>query len=363
MSILIFIIVLLVLIITHELGHFAVAKWAKIRVDEFGIGFPPKLWGKKYGETEYTVNALPFGGFVKIFGEDPENADAMNNPRSFVKKSRWVQAAVLAAGVFCNALFAWILISIGYMVGLPTSLADVPRGAEVHDARLVVTTTLPNSPAADAGVKPGDQINAVAAGADALSGKITPEDFSKFVSSHGENDIVLFIKRADETIQISITPEEGIVAGKKAIGVGSDYIGTAKLPVHRALWEGARTTSNVAIAIVESFGVLIRDAFIGKADVSTLTGPVGIVGLVGDAAASGFVYLLSFTAIISINLAVINLVPFPALDGGRLLFLIIEAIKGSPISTRAANAANTVGFAILILLMLLVTYNDIARMF
>ena len=153
-----------------------------------------------------------------------------------------------------------------------------------------------------------------------------------------------------------------IVNGGPGIGISMDIIGTLKLPIHRAIWEGLKLSWDLVVATVSGFYNLIHDGLTGHGNLSAITGPVGIVGVVGDAAKFGFIYLLSFTALISINLAVINLIPFPALDGGRLFFLIIEKIKGSPIRPKITNTVNIIGFSLLMLLMAIVTYHDIVKL-
>lgn len=361
-TILLFVVILLVLIVSHELGHFWVAKRAGIRVEEFGVGFPPRIFGKKKGETVYSVNALPFGGFVKIFGEDATDEEARSDPRSFVSKPKLVQAAVLVAGVAANMLLAWVFISAGFMLGVPASVEQAPAGSTIEDRRLAITTVLPDSPAHEAGLRVGDSITAVAGGGDTLEGEIAPEGFSNFIKSHPDGVTISF-QRAGEQMEAAINPEGGVVEGKEAIGVGTDEIGKITLPAHRALLAGAESTVTLTGAIIAAFSGLIADAFTGTAEISSLAGPVGIAGLVGDAADFGFTYLLYFTAIISIHLAILNLIPFPALDGGRLLFLGIEAVKGSPIAPKVAAAVNGIGFALLILLMIVVTYHDILRLF
>jgi len=368
MSIILFIIILLVLIIAHEFGHFIVAKLSKIRVDEFGIGFPPKIsgWKPKNSETEYTFNWIPFGGFVKIFGEDP-TSEAISGPdsdRSFVNKPKIVQAAVIVAGVVFNILLAWILISVGFMTGLPAPVGAAPVGAALENTELTITAVNPDSPAGHAGILPGDRINALVTGDLSLQDNITTEAVSEFISQNGGNEIAVLYRRGSEHGTIFVTPEDGVLEGRPAIGVTMDMIGTLKLPVHRAVWEGGKTTIALTVATAIGFWDLIAGSITGNGPgLSSVTGPVGIVGLVGDAADFGFIYLLGFTAFISINLAIINMIPFPALDGGRLLFLIIETIKRSPIRPTVANTVNSIGFVLLILLMVVVTVNDVIKLF
>ncbi len=187
------------------------------------------------------------------------------------------------------------------------------------------------------------------------------ESVQSFVKAHSGEEINVSLIRGKEEKEITVIPQQN-ENGSVMVGISMDTIGTLKLPIHKAIWEGLKLTTDVTIATMVGFYELITTAIVGKADMSTLTGPVGIVGVVGDAAEFGFIYLLSFTALISINLAVINLVPFPALDGGRLLFLLIEKIKGSRIKPQVANWVNMVGFGLLMLLMVVITYHDIVKL-
>lgn len=361
MSILIFIIVLAVLIFAHELGHFLVAKWAGIRVDEFSIGFPPHIAKWRGGETHYSIGVIPFGGYVKIFGENPdeESLSGPDRERSFVNKSKLTQVGVLGAGVVFNIILAWLLISIGLMVGLPTSATLSSH--ELRDVELTLVSVLPNSPAAEAGLTSGDVLEELVVREDTLT-ELTVANTQSFIASHGGEPITVRYTRGEDSGEVFVTPETGVVGGVPAIGVSLDTVGILQLAPHRALWEGISFTATLTKTIAVGLAGFIVDAFTGSADLSQVAGPVGIVRLVGDASALGFIYLLSFTAIISIHLAIINLIPFPALDGGRILFVIIEALKRSPIRPKVANTLNTIGFALLIILMIVVTWNDIVRL-
>lgn len=367
MSIIIFIVILLVLVVSHEFGHFIVAKKSNIRVDEFSFGFPPKLFGKKIGETTYNFNALPLGGYVKIYGENPdeESMNGIDSKRSFVNKPRYIQAAVLFAGVTMNFLVAWLLLSIGFMSGLPTSTGAIPKGAIIENQALTITSVLPKSPADIGGLKTGDKIISLATSTDStllLSSDIGSENVQTFVKNHSGQKVTVTLIRAKQLMNVLVIPEKSTTNDNVMIGISMDTIGTLKLPIHLAVWEGLKLSGDVFIGTVVGFYNLIHGALIGQAHISSVTGPVGIVGVVGDAAKFGFVYLLSFTALISINLAVINLIPFPALDGGRLLFLLIEKIKGSRIKPEIANLINMIGFGLLMLLMVVITYNDIVKL-
>lgn len=368
MNILIFIVVLAILVLVHEFGHFIVAKKSGIKVTEFGLGFPPKLWSKTYGETEYSINAIPFGGFVRIFGEDP-NDESLSGPeraRAISSKPRYIQAAVLFAGVFFNILFAWLLISTGYLVGLPSSVDHVGPGT-VENIHLTVTSIAPGSPASKSTLKAGDQIISLASESqkkDYLIEEITASNVSNFIEAHGKEGVVFDLTRAGERVTTEpIVGVEGIIPGKIAIGIAMDDIGTLRLPFFTAFYQGAKDVGNLFVLTASGLGDLISKAFVGKANLSEVTGPVGIVGLVGEVTKLGFVYLMSFTALISINLAVINLLPFPALDGGRLVIVAIEAIIRRQISPKITNILNGVGFVTLILLMLVVTIHDVMKLF
>ena len=362
MSIILFIIILLVLVLVHEFGHFIVAKKNGIRVDEFGFGFPPraaKLF-KKNG-TLYTLNWIPFGGFVKIFGEDGDEAVLSDEDKksSFTSKPRYVQAGVLVAGIVFNILLAWLLYSVGFMSGLPASTASVPADVQLSSAQLTLIEVDATGPAFRAGLIPGDVIVSIADEKTSIA-KPSVDDLITFVKAHPNKNISVTYNRATVEKTISITPAVGITgATTGGIGVTPDMVGTLKLPFFKAFYSGAKLTIAKMRETIVGFGQLIS----GHQNLSDVAGPVGLVSIVGQAYHFGWSYLISFVALISINLAVINLVPFPALDGGRLLFLLIEKIKGSRIKAQTTNIVNAVGFFILIGLMLVITYHDIVRMF
>ena len=362
MTIIIFLAVLAVLILVHEFGHFITAKKLGIRVDEFGLGFPPRAVGLKRGETIYSLNWIPFGGFVKIFGEDPdaESIDGPDRHRSFVHKPRWVQATVLLAGIGCNILFAWLLLSVGFMIGQPTAIGDA--AVDVSETYIAITGVEPGSPAEAAGLQTGDQIVSLARGEETIMVE-SVEDVRTFVSSGEETPVQIVYTRDGEVFSANVQPMTGIVSGRPAIGIAMDAVGIVRLPPHRAIIMGATATGDIFIRTIDGFGTLIADLFRGRADLEQVSGPIGIAVFVGNAADFGFVYLMSFVAFISINLAVINLIPFPALDGGRVLFVALEAIRRRPINPQVANTVNAVGFVLLIGLMLVVTYGDIVRLF
>lgn len=354
MTILLFLLILLILILVHELGHFIAAKKFGIRVDEFGIGFPPKLFGFKKGETEYTFNLFPIGGFVRIFGENPDE-ESLADERSMVNKPKWVQAIVLVAGVTFNVIFAWLIFFGIFMMGMPAAVTE-SNIEQVSNVKLIVAGILPDSPAEKAGFEVGDSIKSLSYLNEIVSDP-APQDVPDFITSHSNNEIGIIYNRGGEELSTNITPSDGI------IGVELAQVGTIKLGFFGALYESIFFTWKMLAAIAVGLSSFLGSALLLQADLSQVAGPVGIVSLVGDASSLGFVSLLSFMAIISLDLAIINLLPFPALDGGRLLFVIVEKIKGSPIRPSIVNGLNTVGFALLILLMLVVTYSDVIGLF
>src|ERR1035437_2169749 len=375
LTIIIFIIVLAALIFVHELGHFLVARSFGIRVDEFALGFGPRLFERKakgggfWGETTYAINAIPFGGFVKIFGENPDNESmtGADSGRSFVNASRWKQAIVLVAGVLGNFIFAWLIIIIALSIGAAASPSDYPQYANrMTNERIMIDAVSPVSPADKAGIKEGDVIVGISAAVIPVGQSLTVNAIQTDIASSTGAPLVFSIVRDGKEVSVTVTPSKNVISQESdryAVGISMEDTATLRLPIYLAAYEGARFTWALMKEIVIGFGTLIGGLFHGTASVSDLTGPVGIAGMVGTAARLGLSYLLMFTAFISINLGIINLVPFPALDGGRLLFVIIETIIRRPIKAIFANAVNLFGFVLLMMLMVFVTYRDILRLF
>jgi regulator of sigma E protease len=368
MSLLLFFIVLAVLVLSHEFGHFIVAKYFGIRVDEFGFGFPPRLFAKKMGETEYSFNVIPFGGFVKIFGEDEtedfSRLSESGKDRSLLRKPKLVQAAVIVAGVLFNFILAWLLFSGSLTFGTKVASSSLPERLQVVDARITITNVLPNSPASRAGLVLGDEIIYLASLESSIQGEdINVKKIQDFISNHEDKDIYIgYMRGPGPAIVATTTPVAGIVEGRGAIGISLDSVGILKLPFYRAIFEGLIITVRLIGEMAAGLIDFIYGFFTGSSSVSQVSGPVGLVGIVGEAGRRGLVELLNMTALISLNLAVINMIPFPALDGGRLLFLFAEFLRGRPIDKKMLAVLNGIGFIILISLMFAVTYSDIAKL-
>jgi regulator of sigma E protease len=363
MTVILFIVVLAVLIFVHELGHFVTAKLFGIRVDEFALGFPPRVFGWKKGETQYSLNLIPLGGFVKIFGEDPddESLTGPDSKRSFVNAAKWKQIIILLSGIFMNVVFAWLLISVSFSIGRVTLIEDQYKDRAI-DVSVMVLSVIKDSPSAQAGLKEGDSILEIDSGKTKIISP-TVSQVQSFIAG-SKDSVNIEYKRGNATNTVNIIARDGVVSGRKAIGISMGLVGTVKFGFFESFIEGAKLTAIEAMNITKGIYTFIGEAFSGKNDLlSQVAGPVGIAGMVGQASAMGISYLLGFIAMISINLAMLNLVPFPALDGGRVLFVIIEVIIRKKIKPVIANWLNLIGFGLLIALMLFVTYKDILKLF
>jgi regulator of sigma E protease len=375
MTLIIFILILSVLVLVHEFGHFIVAKKLGIRVEEFGLGIPPRIFGKKFGETLYSLNWLPFGGFVKVTGEDPEESSAaLTDPRSFASRTPGQRAAVLVAGVVMNmllaaALFYIVLMSNGYRTQyIPMIFDHQFKLGSSETLGAVVTGMLDGSSAKTAGVQLGEAIleidslpiTDVYSLRDSLKGKLGQDVTVKLQDVRVEYD------GAVRTVTMKPQADDN---GNVVLGV---YVTKAVSLGYTQPWEkvfaGFLHSYNVLDFSVKSFGSLIGLSYSEKsmAPVSqSVAGPVGIYQLVGGLLTYGgskVVYrILDFVALMSVSLAFINIMPFPALDGGRLLFVIIEKIKGSPVSPKVESVLHKWGFMFLLLLLVLVTIKDVAR--
>ena len=361
-TVLIFLAVLFVLVLVHEWGHYITAKLTGMRVDEFAIGFPPKVLSWQKGETTYSLNALPIGGFVRIYGEDLTEAltASVDSDRAFSARPKWAQAVVLVAGVTMNILFAWVLFAALLMSGVPT---QVEEGKGTDAAKLLVSSVLPHSPA-DGVIEPNSVITVVTSGSDSVT-KPLPSVFGDFVAAHADKPVTVTLVHNTVSNTVTLSPVKGLITtspDRAALGVSLRYVEVTSLPVGAAFVEAGYQVWDTMKSIVVGLFDLIHKAVIGKADFKQVSGPIGIVKYVGDAAAVGFMSVVYFTAVISLNLAVINLLPIPALDGGRLVFVAIEAIIRRPIPPIWAARVNAGGFIFLMLLMVAATAHDIFKL-
>lgn len=360
-TIIIFIIILGLLILVHELGHFLAARRMGVRVDEFGFGFPPRVLSVKRGETRYSLNLIPFGGFVKIYGEQGEGVGEEN---SFVSKKIRQRAFIIAAGVLMNFALAALLLGIGYKIGLPTAAEAEAQNGGAKISKVQIAGIAPGSPAESANIQIGDRV--VSAQTKDQAERIdvyTAENLQTFVEDHKGSEIILMLQRGKQIFEVQIVPRESHPEEEGPLGVALANITIVSYPLFQAFVKGITDTINLTILIISALGMIIYKAIIGLPVGEVVSGPVGIYNLTSQAAEMGFTYLLQLTVLLSINLGIINILPFPALDGGRLIFLGVERIKGSPVSQKVEGMIHTVGFALLILLMILVTYKDLTKLF
>lgn len=369
MTILLLILIIGVLIFVHELGHFVVAKIFGIRVDEFGMGLPPravKIFSRK--GTDYTLNWIPFGGFVKIYGENALDETEKDDPdyeKSFVAKKWWQQIAVLIAGVTMNFLLAWGLFALVFMSGAPTVVSRADHES-VKDASFTVLQVVKDSPADRAGLKSGEIITQIETLNGVVSGtELHAESFVQSIrSTEGIAPVQISVMNLDQEVrEVSILPERKSSELPPMIGVSADYVGLYQEGFFQSIGSGLSQTVFVTKETSKAFVRLIGDAFQGQADMDNLTGPVGLVSVVGDAQKVGFSYVLMLAATISVNLAVLNLFPFPALDGGRIVMVIIETITRRKIKPSIVQWVNGIGFLLLIGLMIIITVKDVIKLF
>ncbi|HBO99924.1 MAG: Site-2 protease, Metallo peptidase, MEROPS family M50B [Candidatus Uhrbacteria bacterium GW2011_GWF2_41_16] len=353
-TLLLFLLVLSLLVFAHEFGHFITAKKMGMKVEEFGFGFPPRLWGVRKGETIYSINWIPLGGFVKIKGESGEQK---NDSDSFASKPAWRRFLVLIAGVAMNMILAAILLSFGFMAGLPTVVdSSLSSQARLSDENIRIMSVLSESPGEKAGLEGGDVLlsinDSVFSSADGAR---------QYIQEHADQELRFVIKREETYLTIPVTA--GPLPGMTAVGVGVGLVKTALVsyPWYLAIPHGVAAAGIFVWEVLRAFWNLLASLVVHQEVAVDLSGPVGIAVMTGQAAAMGFVYLLQFTAILSINLAVVNLLPFPALDGGRVFFLLIEKIRRRAVDERIEALVHNLGFVVLMGLVLLVTFRDLAR--
>ena len=351
-------IVLSILILVHELGHFLLAKRAGVKIEEFGFGYPPRLIGKKIGETIYSLNWIPFGGFVRLYGEElRERKKTRDNRRAFWAQSKLKRASIILAGVTFNFLLGIICFSIVYSIlGIPT---------EGKLAR--ISGVMEGSPAVVAGLQEGDVILGVD-GRDLTgfeTGREAIDTFAEISKQKQGEEINLTVERQREKLDFNLSPRVDYPADEGPIGVVISSFELKKYPFwqmpFRAGIEGIKEAFGWTVLIVSSFGKMIGELVTQGAAPKDMAGPIGIIQITGQVARTGLLNLIQFVGILSINLTILNILPLPALDGGRLIFLLYEVITKKKPKPEIEGWVNTVGMGLIITLMLLVTFNDLTR--
>lgn len=361
MTILLFIVVLGIVVLAHEWGHFFAARKFGIRVDEFGFGFPPRVLGKKIGETLYSFNLIPLGGFVKIHGEGGEEA---SDPASFVSHPVWHRILVVIAGVLMNMVLAWVLFSFGHVMGIP-AIADEEQ--PFPDAKVTITNIAGESPAARAGLAFGNIIQEVRLGGLAVTPK-TSSELIEFVRAHAGDSMTFMVlpgagSLPSEVKIITITSRKDPPEGQGPLGIALADIGTLRSPWYRAPIEGAKTLWHAIRATGGAFVELIQTVTTEQSIPEGVSGPLGLFALTSQTTRLGIAYFIQFVALLSVNLGVLNILPFPALDGGRLLFLLVEAVRGKAVHFRYERLIHTLGFVLLLMLVIFVSFRDVQRFF
>ena len=330
MTIIYAILIFCLLIFVHELGHFIVAKACDVKVNQFAIGMGPAFFKKQKGETLYALRVFPIGGYCAMEGEDEDSED----PRAFNRKPAWQRALILAAGSFMNLLTCVVLlIIIAFWAGQPTTTLD---------------SVIDGSPAEKAGIHAGDRIVAID------GEKVDKwDDITGIISDNKNSEIVVRVDRDGKTMDIETALEYDKEQKRYMIGITP---GMERDPV-TAVGAGIKNTGKMTVMMYD----VLRQLFTGDVSVKELSGPVGIVYAVNETAKSGAMYVVYLAALLSLNLAIINMLPFPALDGGRLLFLLIRKITGKRVSDEMEGRIHFIGIVLLLLLMVYVTFNDVIR--
>lgn len=359
-TLLLFLAILLVLVLVHEFGHFIVAKLTKMRVDEFAFGFPPRIFSIKKGETTYAFNSLPLGGYVSIWGENgDEDSLTKTHTRAFNNRPWWAKASVLIAGVAMNmilAFFLFVFISYGEV---RMSASDPVYGERVKNSELVVVDASPESPAYKAGIIPGSVLLKVTSVG--RTAKLTTADsLVSFINTHTNDPLTIVFKKPDGFVSTTtVMSVYGIIPDKKAIGVSIENVGTINTTLTEAFVIGWERTYDITVLTLDGLKTLVVTLFKGESVLESLSGPVGIAKIVGQTSEYGYEAVLTLVAILSINLAIFNILPFPALDGGRLIVVTLEALVRRRIPFVYYSWLNALSFIFLIGLLIVVTINDI----
>ncbi len=343
-AVLIFAVVILLLVVSHELGHFLTAKWFGVRVDEFGVGLPPRMFGIKRGETLYSINWLPFGGFVRIFGEDEDKDD----PRSFSSRGIWVKSLIVSAGVFANVVVGFLILSYISWHGIP--------GYEVS-----VEAVTAGTPAELAGFHIGDRI----VGFDGKREEsVNVSDVQTYINKKLGIQAEFLIIRDNKELHVFAGPRKTPPDGQGPLGIQINDVKTGiirKSIIHAPI-AGAKMTWNFLTQITEGILVFFASIFTGAGIQGEMVGPVGIAGVAQETFRIGIPEFLFLIALLSLHLAVINILPIPALDGGRIAFFVVEKIIRRPIPQHVAGFVHSSFFLILIGFLLWVTWHDVARL-
>lgn len=369
LTLLVFLIILGLLVFVHELGHFVVARRNGIKAEEFGFGFPPRAIGCYFNEktnkwkiiagnkhvesknTIYSLNWFPLGGFVRIKGEDGEGKMEKD---SFAAKSAWIRIKVLAAGVLMNFLLAWVLFSLLLFLGINKEVDQ--NDTSVAGTKIQIAAVVAKSPAYEMGIREGDTVlKCVGTDARCTGAFANIAELQAFVNENKGKQITLEILRGDKVLDLTGVPRLEAPDGEGLLGIGL----AQTIFVKYSLWESVKQGPAVMWNVLLMMGVVLKGLFAG--DTTNIGGPLAIAHFTKQATALGFASLVQLAALLSVNLGIVNILPIPALDGGRIMFILIEKIKGSKVSPKTENAMHTAGFFLLMILMVYLIVNDLMR--
>lgn len=371
LSILLFLAVLSALVVGHEFGHFLAAKAVGMKTEEFGYGFPPRAIGfvkvqgkwrrlkkgdrESYAHTIWSMNWLPLGGFVRLKGEQGERAD---DPDAFLSKPVWARLVVLLAGVFANWLMAVAIFTVGFTAGIPAQTDIVPAGAQITNQHVLISDVLVNGPAAKAGIVAGDVLVRIE-----QQDVTTTEQAQTTLRSAADTSATIHVRieRDGAEQDVIVQPELVKEIGKKGIGVALSSIGTIQFPWYRAIGEAMTVTIRFVGMIVVGLWNIVVHLVTGQGMAADVSGPVGIAVMTGKIAQQGVWSLLQFAAMLSLNLAVINVLPIPALDGGRVIFTLLELLRRKRVNQTVELVMHQIGFIALLILVGLVTIRDVQQ--
>lgn len=344
------------LMVLHEFGHFILAKKFGVKVEEFGIGLPPRLFGKKIGETIYSLNLIPFGAFVKIPGEIKKTGD----PYAFSNQPIIKRILIVSGGVISFWIIAIILFSIVFMMGARISVDD--NADNLTDPKIQIVLISPSSPAESADIRMGDTIQKLSFNGQEFDiAKVS--QVQELSNNYQGKEIVLTVERGKEILNIPLIPRVSPPAGEGPLGIALVRTAVKSYPLHKAVFEGVKVTGETTIGVIQGWFFAIKKAIERKPTGAELMGPVGIFQMMTQFGKLGASYFLQFIAMISVYLALFNILPIPATDGGKLIFLGIEAIRKKPLSEKIEENVTAVSFFLLLIMAVLVTIKDIMKLF
>ena len=350
-TLLVFLATFTLIVAIHEFGHFAAARLLGMKVLEFAFGFPPRLFGIRRGETEYTINWIPFGGFVRILGQDDFSIkqEGMGDPRAFTTKPWWSQAVVLAAGVFMNFVLALVILTLAFAIG----------GAKTASGNVTIVDVQPDSPALAAGLRPGDIVRTI----DGTPTRTTQAVVNSVTRAAERcRDVTLEIERGGQLLPpATVTPRATPPQGQGPLGIKLDDLTPTVLPLPQAAAQAAGLIREVVGQIVALPGQLLSQRAAPSGGAPVVGGPIEIFRVTGQVADQGLPAVLLLIGVLSVNLGVINIIPFPGLDGGRLFFVLLGAVTRRRLSPQVEAAIHAIGFVLLIGLLIIVSIGDVRR--